>query len=788
MTVSASIPVAVISITVFRALANAFKTRRATILENNIVQTSGSAGESIAFGVGATMPALMILGYDMEPTRVMMVAVLGGILGILMMIPLRRAFIVKQHASLPYPEGTACAKILIAGEQGGANAKTVFAGFGLAFFYQTLMEVFKLWPKEPAREIVGIKGYSKAVMTCEVSPALLGVGYIIGTRTASIMVGGGILAALVLTPAIAFFGSLSDQPLAPATIPIARMGPGQIYANYVRYIGAGAVAAGGIISMIRALPLILGGLFGSYRAMRSGSPFGQEGGRTERDMPMWVVVTGSIGLVGAIASTQLIPTDTPGRIAGALMILAFGFLFVTVSSRLTGEIGSSSNPISGMTIATLLLTCLIFVLLGWVGPQYRVAALSIAAIVCIASSNGGTTSQDLKTGYLVGGTPWKQQVAILVGAITSAIFIGFTLLALNGARGEKITADDYLPKVNAPAAELANMPTEKYESKTYKVWWVTVASEGVRPGRYLVDPESGRAEVWDNPGIGGTTVTLPGKTTVEKFNPPQPALFAVIIDGIMTGKLPWVLVALGAGLAIVVQLTGVSALAFAVGVYLPLATTAPIFVGGLIRYVVDKTRKMSAEQSDSSPAVLMSSGLIAGGSIAGILIALLTVALKDVDYYSTQDLPAATAAATDLRKEMGSDGRRVLTSKVGPDGKEYSVWPIDENRAKTIQDARVAENPRAPTVEVVPGDYLVDAGGKPLYRIQPGSPLDLSLRFFPRRWRAFQWPGLAAFGILIGALLWAGLRARSVEVNEISAAGPDRVRQGEPPSSEPDFS
>ncbi len=295
-------------------MASAFNTRRATILENNVVQTTGSAGESIAFGVGATMPALMILGYDMEPTRVMMVSVLGGILGILMMIPLRRAFIVKQHGTLPYPEGTACAKILIAGEQGGASARTVFAGFGLAFVYQVFMEVFHLWPKEPAREITGINGYNKAVFSGEVSPALLGVGYIIGTRTASIMVGGGILAALVLTPAIAFFGSLSTEPLAPATVPVSQMGPGAIYANYVRYIGAGAVAAGGIISMLRALPLILGGLLGSFRAMGNGAGGTVEGeGRTGRDMPIWVVAVGSIGLVAAIAASHLIPTDVPGR-------------------------------------------------------------------------------------------------------------------------------------------------------------------------------------------------------------------------------------------------------------------------------------------------------------------------------------------------------------------------------------------------------------------------------------------------------------------------------------------
>ncbi len=625
MTVSASIPVAVISITVFRAFSRAFGTRRATILENNIVQTAGSAGESIAFGVGATMPALMILGYDMDLTRVMMVSVLGGVLGILMMIPLRRAFIVNQHGELKYPEGAACAKILVAGEQGGSSAQTVFAGFGLAFIYQLMMEAMNLWTKDPSKLITGVKGYEKAVIACEASPALLGVGYIIGRKTASVMVAGGLLTSLVLVPAIAYFGSGGSVPLDPATKLIKDMEPDEIRGSYARYIGAGAVAAGGIISMCRALPLIVGSIAGGVRSLRTGQGKGATGtGRTQRDLPFWVVVLGAIGLVAAIASSHLIPTNTTGRIAGAAMILLFGFLFVTVSSRITGEIGSSSNPISGMTIATLLLTCLIFVLLGWMGEQYRVAALSIAAIVCIASSNGGTISQDLKTGFLVGATPRAQQIAIVVGAITSAIVIGFTLTFLNNS--SRIVTDDpqYLPKVNAPLNELSQ--DETHEGKAYKVWWVSKPVKGAEPGRYLVDSETGAPRFRDDPGIGGIVKTRKDGSKVDKYNPPQPALFAVIIDGILTQKLAWALVILGASLAVVMQLSGVSALAFAVGVYLPLATTLPIFIGGLIRGVVDRVRKMSDEESDSSPAVLLSSGLIAGGSIAGILIAVVAAA------------------------------------------------------------------------------------------------------------------------------------------------------------------
>ena len=326
------------------------------------MQTAGSAGESIAFGVGAAMPALMLLGYELEWTRVMLVAVLGGLLGILMMIPLRRAFIVKQHGVLPYPEGTACAKVLIVGEQGGSNARTVFLGFGVGFIYQILMQATKFWASEWKRPITRIAGYKKAVVSLEPSPMLLGVGYIIGPRISSVMVSGGIIAALLFVPMIAFFGDAVPGILPPGQKPIAELSAGAISGQYVRYIGAGAVAAGGILSMINALPLIVASVTGSLRDLRSGRSTGVGGvPRTERDLPMTVVILGSLGLVLAVAASQLIPTDLHGRLIGGVMIVLFGFLFVTVSSRITGVIGSSSNPISGMTIATLLLTCLIFV-------------------------------------------------------------------------------------------------------------------------------------------------------------------------------------------------------------------------------------------------------------------------------------------------------------------------------------------------------------------------------------------------------------------------------------------
>ncbi len=622
MTVSASIPVAVLAITIFRGLSSAFGIRRTTILENNIVQTAGSAGESIAFGVGATMPALMLLGYELEWMRVMLVSVLGGLLGILMMIPLRRAFIVKQHGALPYPEGTACAKVLIVGEQGGSNARTVFLGFGVGFIFQILMQALKLWKGEWEMPISGITGYKKAVVAIDPSPALLGVGYIIGPRIASVMVAGGIMTSLLLVPMIAYFGDGLTTVLPPGQQRISEMSAGAISRQYVLYVGAGAVATGGVLSMLSALPLILGSVGGSLRDLIGGTKGATESvARTEHDLPMWLVSVGSLGLVLAIAASPLIPTGFTGQLIGAALIVLFGFMFVTVSSRITGVIGSSSNPISGMTIATLLLTCLIFVVLGWVGPEYRLTALSIAGIVCVASSNGGTTSQDLKTGFLIGATPWKQQVSILIGALISAVFIGVTLWGLNISQTTVSSDPADLPTVRAAATEIKG-PEVAPDGKSYGVWWVTNPQPGVLPGKYLVD-DSGQARYLIDPGIGGRLTKTADGTPIKKFDPAQPRLFATLIDGIMTRKLPWVLVILGAVLAVAMQLAGVSALAFAVGVYLPLSTTLPIFVGGALRGIVDRVRNLTPAESETSPGTLMSTGLIAGGSLAGIIIALL---------------------------------------------------------------------------------------------------------------------------------------------------------------------
>lgn len=640
MTVSASIPIAVLSITLFRAFTPLFG-RNSTILENNIVQTTGSAGESIAFGVGVTMPALLILGYDLEITRVMLVAVLGGLLGVLMMIPLRRVFIVKQADKLVYPEGVACADVLIVGEKGGSSAKTVFAGFGLGFVYMFMMKALKFWPDEPSRDLTFKRAdgttafeFKGAHVALEASPALLGVGYVIGPKIACIMVAGGVLASWVLTPAIVLFGSGLTEPLYPGKVPISQMSIGDIWHDYVLYIGAGAVAAGGIISMIQSMPTIAGSLAAGFSDLTSGAGASMASLRTsrlDRDMSIKVVVLGCIGLVLAIWLAPMLNMNP----AGAIMIVVFGFLFVTVSARLTGEIGSSSNPISGMTVATLLMTCLIFVMVGWTGEFYRLMALSVAAIVCIACSNGGTVAQCLKTGQIVGATPRNQQIVILIGALTSALVIGWTLLVLNDAA--TVYTKNNLPRTQIDVSQLSEKQKVHghYAAEDKNEYFVLQAREnkfaGVPDGKYLVD-EAGMIQYFVDPGINGRIEVQDNGAKVDKFNAPKATLMAFIVDGILTQKLPWSLVLLGVAIAVVLELSGVPSLPFAVGVYLPLSASTPIFVGGMMRWLSDRWSRRSAAEAEMSPGVLLSSGYIAGGTIAGIVAALLAIkytGLKD---------------------------------------------------------------------------------------------------------------------------------------------------------------
>ncbi|MEJ5237913.1 MAG: oligopeptide transporter, OPT family [Limisphaera sp.] len=659
LTVSASIPVAVISLALFRLWSKAGG-HDATILEHNVVQTAGSAGESIAFGLGVTMPAILILGFDLELSRVMLVAVLGGLLGILMMIPLRRALIVAQHGVLKYPEGTACAEVLKAGVRkdardaaenaesgaaavasagptGGLNAATVFAGFGVGLLYKTLMSAFKLWKDVPERLLGGpLRGGS---VGAEISPELLGVGYIIGPRIAGILMAGGALSYLLLMPMIRFFAGAAPGPVPPGTIPVAEMTPNDLRGAYILYIGAGAVAAGGIISLLRSWPLLMhgirSGLSDLSRAVQGNRPVH----RTERDLPMTWVLGGIAALIVAI----LLARPLHMNLLGAVLIVLFGFLFVTVSSRLTGEIGSSSNPISGMTVATLLLTCLIFLSLGWTEPAHYVTALSVGGIVCIAASNGGTTSQDLKTGFLLGATPRAQQVAILIGATASALLLGPILLRLNEAATVYVPAARVAPGLQVPAdaplgpPERLTGPQGRQDPGTYRGWHKTSA-DGGPPGKYLVNDE-GRAVWYVDPGINGRFRTRPDGSEVQKFDAPKATLMSYIIKGVLDRELPWGLVLFGVMIAAILELCGVSSLAFAVGVYLPISASTPIFVGGLLRAWVDRCRRrhqrLSAEEAailgDRSPGVLLASGYIAGGAIAGIGIAFLAGLMTDLD-------------------------------------------------------------------------------------------------------------------------------------------------------------
>ena len=682
LTVSASIPVAVISLTLFRLASGLFGIRDATVLENNIAQTAGSAGESIAFGLGVTMPAIMILGFDLELTRVMMVAILGGLLGILMMIPLRRALIVKEHGVLKYPEGTACAEVLKAGasEESRAaasdaakaewekakaaglgkslSARTIFTGFGIGLAYKTLMDALKGWKGSAEYAFANWKGASVAT---EVTPELLGVGYIIGPRIGSIMCAGGVLSYLVLIPMVKFFGDPVNGPVAPGTTPVSGMSPNDIRNAYILYVGAGAVAAGGIFSLIRSLPTIWHGLQVGLRDFRGSQQDARDDlPRTDRDLSMKFVAIGILVLLAVIVATPSLHMN----LVGAVLIVIFGFLFVTVSSRLTGEIGSSSNPISGMTVATLLFTCLIFLIVGWTGGGYFVTALSIGGIVCIASSNGGTTSQDLKTGFLVGATPKMQQIAIICGALASALVLGSVLELLNDKGTVYMPAAKVAPELRVSVSEKGLTKQEKLtgpqasvDGNTYWAWHKTDDAGGPA-GKYLLD-DSGRAVWFVDPGINGVYGERPDGSKVQKFLAPKAVLMSYIIKGILDRRLPWGLVLLGVMIAVTLEMCGVSSLAFAVGVYLPLASSAPIFIGGMVRWFVDwRARKELAHvemtedqfvaETDKSPGVLLSSGYIAGGAIAGILIAIMGGLMVDtsnaIDKWSTDHNPFYSAA------------------------------------------------------------------------------------------------------------------------------------------------
>ncbi len=622
LTVSASIPIAVLSITIFRAFG------KATILENNIVQTTGSAGESLAAGVAFTLPSLLLMGFEMNALRATLVALLGGALGVLMMIPLREGLIVKEHGHLTYPEGTACAEVLIVGEKGGMSARTVFGGLGVGALFYTLGKIFKFWGEYPTWSFN--RWFKGGSMTFEANPALVGVGYIIGTRTSNIMMAGGVLSFLVLIPMITLFGPQMTSALYGSTT-VSAMSTGQIRNAFVLYIGAGAVAAGGVLTLIRTIPTIISAFKrGLGNVNFSGDKAATKVPRTEQDLSMRVVLGGTLALVVAIAVAPSLGIN----IFSAILIILFGFFFVTVSSRITGEIGSSSNPISGMTVATLLITCLLFLAVGWTGVPYKEMALCTAALVCVAASNGGTTSQDLKTGFLVGSTPRKQQIAIMVGVLTSALVIGFTLVALNRA------ATTYVPRsypafqatdatATSVGGDLLAFGKEPYAFRgtDYRVLYVRNEVSGVPRGKYLVGGD-GRIAFLADPGVSGVEPVQRRadgsvEKVVSKFDAPKARLFQLIIDGVLERNLPWSLVLIGVFLALLLDLCGVSVLPFAVGAYLPLSTSSAIWLGGIARWLADKRSKASAAESESSPGVLFSSGLIAGGALVGLVSAAL---------------------------------------------------------------------------------------------------------------------------------------------------------------------
>ena len=596
LTVSASIPSAVIALMLFRSRTHP------TILENNMVQTIASAGESIAAGVVFTVPALIFLGFDLDVLRTFLLALTGGVIGILFMIPLRRYLIIKEHGKLLYPEGTACAEILVAGQSGGVQAKNVFTGMGIAAGYKFCMGgdggALKFWNGLPSWTL---RWYPGSTLNAEVAPELLGIGYIIGYRTSALMVAGGVLSWLVLIPLVKFFGQGTSQAIFPATKAISVMTVDELYRDYVKYIGAGAVTAGGIFSMIRAMPSIISSFNASIRQLLE-SRSGQSASvlRTDRDIPITAVIAGSTLIVFFIWMLPQLQVN----LISALLIVLFGFFFAVVSSRLTGQVGSSSCPNSGMAVATLIGTCLIFVVLGLTGePKYFAMALSVGAIVCIASSNAGTTSQDLKTGFLLGATPIHQQTGLIIGVLTSVLVIGWTVVYLN----KNFTTFEKLQLDATLSGPENSVFVPGPDGKLYIE--VRVRNHLKLPdGKYLVNESDGSVQYREIAGI-------------ENLEAPQAKLMSVVIKGILDGKLPWDLILFGILTAVVMELCGVHSLPFAVGVYLSLSSTAPIFLGGLVRRLADKVYRRPADDAGETEGTLFSSGLIAGGALVGILVA-----------------------------------------------------------------------------------------------------------------------------------------------------------------------
>lgn len=591
LTVSASIPIAVIAITIGRKLL------RTTILENNIIQTTGSASESIASGVAFTLPGFLFLSVVNNQSvgeqyfnylTILILAIFGGLLGTLMMIPLRRSLIVKEHDTLPYPEGTACASVLKAGEKGGDIAKTAFWGVSVALVYAFLQKILHVIAEVPEYTTrLSNKYFPAAKVSGEITPEYLGVGYIIGPRISGALVAGGVLSWLVFNPLLATL--IQDQTMiATQLVKLGYLssittpgGPGNwdpathqfadtadaMYRAYIRQVGAGAVAAGGFITLLKTIPTIISSFKESIGSLKNKVTT-HTVARTDKDLSLSVVLFGSIALILLMAFIPMIPGNSiGGKLLLGVLVVVFGAFFVTVSSRIVGIIGSSNNPISGMTIATVMATCLVFIGIGWSGKTYEPMVLVVGGMICIAAANAGATSQDLKTGFLVGATPRYQQIALFIGAIVSSIVIGFTIKVLD-----------------TPTADMVR------QGFTHAI---------------------------------GT----------DKFPGPQATLMATLIKGILSFNLDWQFVFVGVALAVVMELCGVNSLGFAVGAYLPLSTTLPIFAGGAVRGLVDwrkKSKGEKPEEDDLGKGNLFATGLVAGGSLAGVAVALLTAGSENI--------------------------------------------------------------------------------------------------------------------------------------------------------------
>jgi putative OPT family oligopeptide transporter len=630
LTVAASIPIAVLSISILRAFG------KASILENNIVQTTGSAGESVAGGVIFTLPALIFLGFPMEYWRIFLLALFGGWLGVFFMIPLRRQLIVKEHGNLLYPEGTACADVLIAGDRGGSFASRVFMGLGLGSLYTLFQNenLFGLWPSTPDFQP---RGYPGSAVRANTTTEYLGVGYIIGPRIAGVIFAGGVFAWLVVMPAIKFFGGMLTVPLYPAQKLISQMSVDDIYRAYIRPMGAGAVAAAGLITLIKTIPTIVSALRAGVADLKKGATAVLGTRRTDNDLDLKTALAGT-GLVLLLFIGYLTGWPVPGtqtgllaNIAAGVFVVIFGFLFVTVSSRITGLIGTSSNPISGMAIATMMATCVMFLLAGWTTNAYKALVILIGSVVCIASANAGNTSQDLKTGFLVGATPRRQQLALLIGVLVSVVAIGGTLGVMNKGleqirsfgptrldlnhleEGVRVVAPEYNPLLERTEIKVMDDKGNTIAQDDPKKYQLITAlgAQHLANGQYLYNPASGALERQWIQGIGS-----------DKAAAPQANLMATVVNGIIDHRLPWNLVLVGVFIVIGVELLGIRSLSFAVGFYLSIATTLAIFAGGVVRWLVDRAATKAGENkddSDISPGSLYASGLIAAGGVVGLV-------------------------------------------------------------------------------------------------------------------------------------------------------------------------